>query len=180
MQHFNLRLTLFFVFIFICDMANGQILTTCKKIQYMMPNDTTLYLYKVLIMNNDSISYLSWFDDHKISKESREQIKSDHFLFRKKGDFNLFNFLYEDMANDSTNINKEFYKEFLIKEIHPKENFTYFIFSSVTDENKILNKIAIVTNLILSIPLEQRVGTAWLYKGKECIIFDTGVNLSDK
>ncbi|HAT61406.1 MAG TPA: hypothetical protein DCS83_02490, partial [Prevotella sp.] len=114
MPHSNLRLTLFFVFIFICDITNGQILTTCKKTKYMMSNDTTLYLYKVSIMNNDSISYLTWFDDHDISKESQKQIKLDHFFFRTKGDFNLFNFLYEDMANDSTNINKEFYKEFLI------------------------------------------------------------------
>ena len=38
-----------------------------------------------------------------------------------------------------------------------------------------LNKIAIVTNQILSAPLEQRVGTAWLYKEKECIIFDTNI-----
>ena len=180
MQHFNLRLTLFFVFIFICDMANGQILTTCKKIQYMMPNDTTLYLYKVLIMNNDSISYLSWFDDHNISKESQEQIKSDHFLFRKKGDFNLFNFLYETIGDHSINMNNKFYKDFLIKKIHPKENFTYFIFSSVTDEKKILNKIAIVTDNILGVPLVQSLGTKWLYKEKECIIFDTGVNLSRK
>ncbi|MCO6026614.1 hypothetical protein NG821_12345, partial [Prevotella cerevisiae] len=43
------------------------------------------------------------------------------------------------------------------------------------DERKILNKIAIVTNQILSAPLEQRVGTAWLYKEKECIIFDTNI-----
>ncbi len=136
-----IRLTLFFVIIFICNIANGQILTTCKKTKYMMPNDTILYLYKVSIMNNDSINYLTWFDDHDISKQSQKQIKLDHFFFRKRGDFNLFNFLYEDMVNDSTNINKVFYKEFLIKEIHPKENFTYFIFSGVKDERKILNRV---------------------------------------
>ena len=180
MPHSNLRLTLFFVFIFICDITNGQILTTCKKTKYMMSNDTTLYLYKVSIMNNDSISYLTWFDDHDISKESQKQIKSDHFLFRKKGDFNLFNFLYETIGDHSINMNNKFYKDFLIKEIHPKENFTYFIFSSVTDEKKILNKIAIVTDNILGAPLVQSLGTKWLYKEKECIIFDTGVNLSRK
>ena len=177
MQHSNLRLTLFFVFIFICDIANGQILTTCKKTKYMMPNDTILYLYKVSILNNDSIDYLTWFDDHDISKQSQKQIKSDHF-FRTRGDFNLFNFLYETIGDHS--MNNKFYKEFFIKEIHPKENFTYFIFSSVTDEKKILNKIAIVTDSILGAPLVQSLGTKWLYKEKECIIFDTGIHLSDK
>ena len=62
-------------------MANGQILTTCKKTKYMMPNDTILYLYKVSILNNDSIDYLTWFDDHDISKQSQKQIKLDHFFF---------------------------------------------------------------------------------------------------
>ena len=44
----------------------------------------------------------------------------------------------------------------------------------------ILNKIAIVTDNILGAPLVQSLGTKWLYKEKECIIFDTGVNLSRK
>ena len=174
MQLTNIRLTLLFIIIFICNIASAQILTTCKKTKYMMPNDTIMYLYKVSIVNNDSsLNYLTWFDDHDISKQTEDKIKLHHF-FETKGDFDLLSFLYEDMVNDSTNINKEFRQEYFIKEIHPKGEFTYFIFSHAADEKNILNKVAIVTDMILGVPLAQRVGTKWLYKEKECVIFDTG------
>ena len=172
MQRTNIRLILLFTIIFICNIVNGEIVTTCKKTKYVMPNDSIWYVYKVSIINNDSsLNYLTWFDDHDISKQTEEEIKKNHFL-KAKGDFNLLDFLYEDMVNDSTNINKKFRQEYLIKEIHPKGEFTYYIFSRTANEKEILNKVAIVTDMILGVPLAQRIGGMWLYEEKECIIFD--------
>ena len=172
MQRTNIRLILLFTIIFICNIVNGEIVTTCKKTKYVMPNDSIWYVYKVSIINNDSsLNYLTWFDDHDISKQTEEEIKKNHFL-KAKGDFSLLDFLYEDMVNDSTNINKKFRQEYLIKEIHPKGEFTYYIFSRTANEKEILNKVAIVTDMILGVPLAQRIGRKWLYKENECIIFD--------
>ena len=64
-----------FASIFICNLVNGEIVTTCKKTKYIMPNDSIWYVYKVSIINNDSsLNYLTWFDDHDISKQTEDKM----------------------------------------------------------------------------------------------------------
>jgi hypothetical protein len=120
-------------------------------------------IYKMT--NNTMEEYLTWVSIIPVEHKSHSELIRDYFI-KQKGDFNLIEMINEDLLKDKTiNIGYSF-----IKNILPKEAFSYMIVKNDSNSTFYQDRIVIIKKKEVELYLNMQIKKKYFSPLKSIIL----------